>query len=127
MNRAIAVLSGLAALLLLTAGVPLRAPLTDPEWVVWGAGVTAFVVVMLGLLVVLRRGILHALVHLMVVALLAIAAGWMIQHAQKAVLDRLIICLLGLGVLTVWTLWAASGFAVGKRPPNSDDDSFLPL
>ncbi|BBF82108.1 hypothetical protein [Asticcacaulis excentricus] len=127
MNRAIAVLSGLAALLLLTAGAPLRGPLTDPEWVVWGAGVAAFVVVMLGLLAVLKRGILHALVHLMVVALLTIAASWMIQHAQKAVVDRLVICLLGLGVLTVWTLWAASGFAVGKRPPNSDDDSFLPL
>lgn len=127
MNRAIAVLTGLSALLLLTAGVPLRGPLTDPEWVVWGAGVAAFVVVMLGLLAVLKRGLLHTLVHLMVVALLAIASVWMVQHAQKAVVDRLVICLLGLGVLTVWTLWAASGFAVGKRPPNSDDDSFLPL
>ncbi|MFP1131460.1 hypothetical protein [Asticcacaulis sp. W401b] len=127
MNRAIVGLTGLSALLLLTAGVPLRGPLTDPEWVVWGAGVAAFVVVMLGLLAVLKRGLLHTLVHLMVVVLLTIAAGWMIQHAQKAVVDRLIICLLGLGVLTVWTLWAASGFAVGKRPPNSDDDSFLPL
>ncbi|MCA1934717.1 MAG: hypothetical protein LDL37_04655, partial [Asticcacaulis sp.] len=75
MNRAIAVLSGLAALLLLTAGVPLRGPLTDPEWVVWGAGVAAFVVVMLGLLAVLKRGLLHTLVHLMVVVLLTIAAG----------------------------------------------------
>ncbi len=127
MNRAIAVLTGLAALLLLTAGVPLRGPLTGPEWVVWGSGVAAFIVVMLGLQAVIKRGVLHALVHLMVASLLISAGNWMIQHAQKAVVDRLVICLLGLGVLTVWTLWAASGFAVGKRPPNSDDDSFLPL
>lgn len=127
MNRVILSATGLVALLGLTAGVPLRGPLTGPEWVVWGSGVVAFVVVLLGLLAVLRRGILHTLVHVVVAALLMTAGTWMIQHAQKAVTDRLVICLLGLGVLTVWTLWAASGFAVGKRPSDSDDDSFLPL
>ncbi|BEV12330.1 hypothetical protein ATDW_28260 [Asticcacaulis sp. DW145] len=127
MNRAVAVFAGLAALLLLTAGVPLRGPLTGPEWVVWGSGVAAFVVGMLGLLAVLRRGILHVLVHIGGVALLTAASVWMLQHAQKGVEDRLVICALGLGVLTLWSLWAASGFAVGNKPPDSDDDSFLQI
>ncbi|UDF02314.1 hypothetical protein [Asticcacaulis sp. AND118] len=111
----------------LTGCTPLRGPLTGPEWVVWGCGVAGFVVFLLGVPGVVKGGFLRLLLHVLITAMLVTAAGWMVMQAPKAVEARAVICGLGLGLLIVWTIWAASGFDVGKPPPDPDDDNFLKL
>lgn len=117
----------LPAAALLTGCAPLRGPLTGPEWIVWGCGVAGFVVFLLGVPGVLKGGFLRVLLHVLITTMLVTATGWMVMQAPKAIEARAVICGLGLGLFIVWTIWAASGFAVGRPPPDPDDDSFLKL
>jgi len=125
--RGCRIVTAITGLFLLSGCTMVSGPRTGPEWLVWGCGAVGFIVFLLSVPAVLKRGFLRFLLHLTVTALLTCATVWIIMHAPKEIEGRAVICLLGLGVLIVWTVWAASGFAVGNGPPDSDDDSFLPL
>jgi len=125
--RGCRIVTAIAGFFLLSGCTMVSGPRTGPDWLVWGCGAVGLVVLLLSVPVVLRRGFLRFLLHLTVTALLTCATVWIIMHAAKEIEGRAVICLLSLGVFIIWTIWAISGFAVGNRPPNDDDDSFLPL
>jgi len=102
-------------------------PQTEADLVLWACAAIAALVLLTSLHPIGKRSLLRLVLHLLVTGGLLCATVWIVMHSPRDVQGRAVICLLSLGVFIVWTIWAISGFAVGNRPPNDDDDSFLPL